>query len=91
MHSILLFTLNKEEQKIVDAFFLGGGYSHWSSLKSKCDLRFDNNGIVNIPVIWFDYSLPKDEKFMHHQWMEGNLPVTSKCAVCDKSCGLVIR
>ena len=26
MHSILLFTLNKEEQKIVDAiFFFGGG------------------------------------------------------------------
>ena len=28
---------------------------------------------------------------MHHQWIEGNLPVTSKCAVCDKTCGSVLR
>ena len=28
---------------------------------------------------------------MHHQWIEGNLPVASKCAVCDKTCGSVIR
>jgi len=23
--------------------------------------------------------------------MEGNLPVSSKCAVCDKTCGSVLR
>ena len=28
---------------------------------------------------------------MHHQWLEGNLPVASKCAVCAKTCGSVIR
>ncbi|KAF2903351.1 hypothetical protein ILUMI_02836 [Ignelater luminosus] len=28
---------------------------------------------------------------MPHQWMEGNLPVSSKCAVCDKTCGSVLR
>ncbi|XP_050419920.1 diacylglycerol kinase eta isoform X2 [Adelges cooleyi] len=28
---------------------------------------------------------------MTHQWMEGNLPVSSKCAVCDKTCGSVLR
>lgn len=28
---------------------------------------------------------------MPHQWMEGNLPVYSKCAVCDKVCGSVLR
>lgn len=28
---------------------------------------------------------------MIHQWMEGNLPVSSKCAVCDKTCGSVLR
>ncbi len=28
---------------------------------------------------------------MHHQWLEGNLPVSSKCVVCDKTCGSVLR
>ncbi|XP_076247267.1 diacylglycerol kinase eta [Calliopsis andreniformis] len=28
---------------------------------------------------------------MPHQWMEGNLPVSSKCLVCDKTCGSVLR
>ncbi|GLV41416.1 uncharacterized protein CBL_06646 [Carabus blaptoides fortunei] len=28
---------------------------------------------------------------MPHQWMEGNLPVSAKCAVCDKNCGSVLR
>ena len=29
--------------------------------------------------------------FMQHQWIEGNLPVSAKCSVCDKNCGSVIR
>nr|XP_024218639.1 diacylglycerol kinase eta-like isoform X8 [Halyomorpha halys] len=29
--------------------------------------------------------------YMSHQWMEGNLPVSSKCAVCEKNCGSVLR
>ncbi|CAH0557041.1 unnamed protein product [Brassicogethes aeneus] len=28
---------------------------------------------------------------MPHQWMEGNLPVSAKCAFCDKTCGSVLR
>ncbi|XP_034232119.1 diacylglycerol kinase eta isoform X2 [Thrips palmi] len=28
---------------------------------------------------------------MPHQWVEGNLPVSSKCTVCDKTCGSVLR
>ncbi|XP_070213170.1 diacylglycerol kinase delta-like isoform X4 [Littorina saxatilis] len=28
---------------------------------------------------------------MPHQWMEGNLPVSAKCMVCDKTCGSVLR
>ncbi|XP_012257177.2 diacylglycerol kinase eta isoform X2 [Athalia rosae] len=28
---------------------------------------------------------------MPHQWMEGNLPVSSKCLICDKTCGSVLR
>ncbi|XP_074657542.1 diacylglycerol kinase delta-like isoform X2 [Tubulanus polymorphus] len=26
-----------------------------------------------------------------HQWLEGNLPVSAKCIVCDKTCGSVLR
>lgn len=28
---------------------------------------------------------------MPHQWLEGNLPVSAKCIVCDKTCGSVLR
>ncbi|XP_031830705.1 diacylglycerol kinase eta isoform X3 [Nomia melanderi] len=28
---------------------------------------------------------------MPHQWMEGNLPVSSKCSLCEKTCGSVLR
>ncbi|CAN7996198.1 unnamed protein product [Ixodes hexagonus] len=28
---------------------------------------------------------------MPHQWMEGNLPVSAKCNVCDRTCGSVLR
>ncbi|XP_048481979.1 diacylglycerol kinase eta [Plutella xylostella] len=28
---------------------------------------------------------------MPHQWLEGNLPVSAKCDVCDKTCGSVLR
>lgn len=28
---------------------------------------------------------------MHHQWVEGNLPPSSKCSVCHKSCGSTRR
>lgn len=29
--------------------------------------------------------------FMQHQWIEGNLPVSAKCSVCDKNCGSIVR
>lgn len=29
--------------------------------------------------------------YMPHQWLEGNLPVSAKCVVCDKNCGSVRR
>uniref|UniRef100_A0A671YB40 Diacylglycerol kinase n=1 Tax=Sparus aurata TaxID=8175 RepID=A0A671YB40_SPAAU len=32
-----------------------------------------------------------DRIAMPHQWLEGNLPVSAKCAVCDKTCGSVLR
>ncbi|XP_015906416.1 diacylglycerol kinase delta isoform X2 [Parasteatoda tepidariorum] len=28
---------------------------------------------------------------MPHQWLEGNLPVSAKCSLCDKTCGSVLR
>lgn len=28
---------------------------------------------------------------MPHQWLEGNLPVSAKCSVCDRTCGSVLR
>lgn len=39
---------------------------------------------------WQPWSL-QSGKQMHHQWVEGNLPVSSKCVVCDKNCGSVLR
>uniref|UniRef100_A0A670JE69 Diacylglycerol kinase n=1 Tax=Podarcis muralis TaxID=64176 RepID=A0A670JE69_PODMU len=33
----------------------------------------------------------EDGVAMPHQWLEGNLPVSAKCAVCDKTCGSVLR
>ena len=42
-------------------------------------------------VIIFKYVFFQGVNHMHHQWIEGNLPVASKCAVCDKTCGSVIR
>lgn len=36
-------------------------------------------------------SLPGLQIAMPHQWLEGNLPVSAKCIVCDKTCGSVLR
>ncbi|CAI9736844.1 diacylglycerol kinase delta-like isoform X2 [Octopus vulgaris] len=35
----------------------------------------------------------EDEDGIHmpHQWLEGNLPVSAKCNVCEKTCGSVLR
>uniref|UniRef100_A0A8D2LYJ9 Diacylglycerol kinase n=1 Tax=Varanus komodoensis TaxID=61221 RepID=A0A8D2LYJ9_VARKO len=33
----------------------------------------------------------EDGVAMPHQWLEGNLPVSARCAVCDKTCGSVRR
>jgi diacylglycerol kinase (ATP) len=34
---------------------------------------------------------PDDQMAMDHQWLEGNLPGNSKCAVCEKACGSARR
>ncbi|KAG1674774.1 Diacylglycerol kinase eta [Nymphon striatum] len=48
----------------------------WTTLTSiRQDVVEDADGFVVMP----------------HQWLEGNLPVSAKCAVCDKNCGSVLR
>ncbi|XP_033209733.1 diacylglycerol kinase eta isoform X5 [Belonocnema kinseyi] len=48
----------------------------WTTLASiGKDIIEDKDGIISMP----------------HQWMEGNLPVSSKCTICDKTCGSVLR
>ncbi|XP_063914004.1 diacylglycerol kinase eta isoform X3 [Zophobas morio] len=48
----------------------------WTTLSSVGkDIVEDSDGNITMP----------------HQWMEGNLPVSAKCAVCDKTCGSVLR
>lgn len=41
-------------------------------------------------LIWPSF-VPTAQVAMPHQWLEGNLPVSAKCAVCDKTCGSVLR
>ncbi|XP_042219115.1 diacylglycerol kinase eta-like isoform X2 [Homarus americanus] len=48
----------------------------WTTLASVGkDIIEDEEGILAMP----------------HQWVEGNLPVSAKCAVCEKTCGSVLR
>nr|XP_033802363.1 diacylglycerol kinase kappa isoform X1 [Geotrypetes seraphini] len=52
----------------------------WRSL-SATDLSFQ---------LLVKLKLSKNKKVtMPHQWLEGNLPVSAKCAVCDRACGSV--
>ena len=37
--------------------------------------------------LWFF----KFQLWIPHQWLEGNLPVSAKCVVCDRTCGSVLR
>ncbi|XP_056006349.1 diacylglycerol kinase delta-like isoform X6 [Ostrea edulis] len=39
------------------------------------DILEDEDGLISMP----------------HQWLEGNLPVSAKCYVCDKTCGSVLK
>ncbi|PAV91156.1 hypothetical protein WR25_10970 [Diploscapter pachys] len=36
------------------------------------------------------YNNPENT-ILSHQWVEGNLPMSSKCAVCEKVCGSVLK
>ncbi|KAM5221431.1 diacylglycerol kinase kappa [Ctenodactylus gundi] len=53
-----------------------------------CALRASKDCKWNTLSITDDLFLPADEiKTMPHQWVEGNMPVSSQCAVCHESCG----
>ncbi|XP_007989921.3 diacylglycerol kinase kappa [Chlorocebus sabaeus] len=52
-----------------------------------CALRASKDCKWNTLSITDDLLLPADEVNMPHQWVEGNMPVGSQCAVCHESCG----
>uniref|UniRef100_I3MBI4 Diacylglycerol kinase n=1 Tax=Ictidomys tridecemlineatus TaxID=43179 RepID=I3MBI4_ICTTR len=53
-----------------------------------CALRASKDCKWNTLSITDDLLLPADEiQIMPHQWVEGNIPVSSQCAVCHESCG----
>ncbi|XP_004690102.1 PREDICTED: diacylglycerol kinase kappa [Condylura cristata] len=53
-----------------------------------CALRASKDCKWNTLSLTDDLLLPADEiKTMPHQWVEGNLSISSQCAVCHENCG----
>nr|XP_061811910.1 diacylglycerol kinase delta-like [Nerophis lumbriciformis] len=58
----------------------------------RCAVRATNNcKWTTLASIGKDIIEDEDGVWMPHQWLEGNLPVSAKCAACDKPCGSVLR
>ncbi|XP_077200187.1 diacylglycerol kinase eta isoform X2 [Paroedura picta] len=58
----------------------------------RCAVRAVNNcKWTTLTSIGKDIIEDEDGVAMPHQWLEGNLPVSARCAVCDKTCGSVLR
>ncbi|XP_039203061.1 diacylglycerol kinase delta isoform X2 [Crotalus tigris] len=58
----------------------------------RCAVRATNNcKWTTLASIGKDIIEEEDGISMPHQWLEGNLPVSAKCTVCDKTCGSVLR
>ncbi|KAK9961720.1 hypothetical protein ABG768_007120 [Culter alburnus] len=58
----------------------------------RCAVRATNNcKWTTLASIGKDILEDEDGISMPHQWLEGNLPVSAKCTVCDKTCGSVLR
>uniref|UniRef100_A0A8C4TE04 diacylglycerol kinase (ATP) n=1 Tax=Erpetoichthys calabaricus TaxID=27687 RepID=A0A8C4TE04_ERPCA len=58
----------------------------------RCAVRATNNcKWTTLASIGKDIIEDEDGIAMPHQWLEGNLPVSAKCSVCDKTCGSVLR
>ncbi|XP_077003134.1 diacylglycerol kinase kappa [Tamandua tetradactyla] len=52
-----------------------------------CALRASKDCKWNTLSITDDLLMPADEVTMPHQWIEGNMSVSSQCAVCHENCG----
>ncbi|KAM6178210.1 diacylglycerol kinase eta [Rhynchocyon petersi] len=58
----------------------------------RCAVRATNNcKWTTLASVGKDVVEDEDGVAMPHQWLEGNLPVSAKCVVCDKTCGSVLR
>nr|XP_054598389.1 diacylglycerol kinase delta isoform X1 [Nothobranchius furzeri] len=58
----------------------------------RCAVRATNNcKWTTLASIGKDIIEDEDGVSMPHQWLEGNLPVSAKCSVCEKTCGSVLR
>uniref|UniRef100_H3CDE9 Diacylglycerol kinase n=1 Tax=Tetraodon nigroviridis TaxID=99883 RepID=H3CDE9_TETNG len=58
----------------------------------RCAVRSTNNcKWTTLASIGGDIMEDEDGVFMPHQWLEGNLPVSARCVVCDRNCGSVRR
>ncbi|KAF3837345.1 hypothetical protein F7725_004809 [Dissostichus mawsoni] len=59
----------------------------------RCAVRSTNNcKWTTLASIGNDIIEDEEGVSVHaHQWLEGNLPVSAKCVVCDKNCGSVRR
>ncbi|XP_056140027.1 diacylglycerol kinase delta-like isoform X1 [Lampris incognitus] len=58
----------------------------------RCAVRATNNcKWTTLASIGKDIIEDEDGVSMPHQWLEGNLPVSAKCTICDKTCGSVLR
>ncbi|XP_072914675.1 diacylglycerol kinase eta-like isoform X2 [Hemitrygon akajei] len=58
----------------------------------RCAVRAVNNcKWTTLATVGNDIIEDEDGIAMPHQWLEGNLPVSARCAVCDKVCGSVRR
>ncbi|XP_029964099.1 diacylglycerol kinase delta isoform X2 [Salarias fasciatus] len=58
----------------------------------RCAVRATNNcKWTTLSSIGKDIIEDEDGVSMPHQWLEGNLPVSAKCLVCERTCGSVLR
>ncbi|XP_067852868.1 diacylglycerol kinase delta isoform X2 [Heptranchias perlo] len=58
----------------------------------RCAIRAINNcKWTTLASVGNDIIEDEEGIAMPHQWLEGNLPVSARCAVCDKACGSVRR
>ncbi|KAM6909137.1 diacylglycerol kinase delta isoform 2-T2 [Xenentodon cancila] len=58
----------------------------------RCAVRSTNNcKWTTLASIGNDIIEDEDGVCMPHQWLEGNLPVSAKCVMCDRNCGSVRR